>query len=31
MTLLRELGRRPRVGFVRVEKPDFTLELARRA
>ncbi len=31
MTLLGELGKRPDVGFVRVEKPDFTLELARRA
>jgi oxaloacetate decarboxylase alpha subunit len=31
LTLLRELGRRPGLGSVRIEKPDFTLELTRYA
>jgi hypothetical protein len=29
LALLRELAKRPDVGFARVEKPDFTLELRR--
>jgi len=29
--LLRELGSRSGVGSVRIEKPDFTLELIRRS
>jgi oxaloacetate decarboxylase alpha subunit len=31
MTLLRELTKRPAIGSLRVEKPNFSLELARRS
>jgi oxaloacetate decarboxylase alpha subunit len=31
LALLRELAKRPDVGFARVEKPDFMLELRRNA
>jgi oxaloacetate decarboxylase alpha subunit len=31
MTLLRELAKRPAVGSLRVEKPNFSLELTRRS